>query len=277
MTKAAIPPSDCKEILRHLEAYLDGELADDSLKQCVQTHLKTCSSCQAELDVLKALHDQLRDLSALVVSKRLSERVGDLTLDWTRSQRNRSTSLLPRRMALIIGVSAVSLIAVSALGIWLWSAQDDEGDRQSAVRGDLIAFVDDYVAYVQSDSAPVVETLDSNEMEGWLAARLDFAPKLPRWSSAELIRGRLCFIHNRRIARVEYKVGESDLTLFIQPLREGEIEGGEEDRTMNSLKTQSLRGFEVACWRSSELDYVLVGPASSADLFASLEIGRQGD
>lgn len=275
MNKAAFPPSPCKEVLPRLESYLDGEIADDSIMQGVQNHLRECSSCQAEIDVLKALQDQLRDLPALVVSKRLSERVGDLALDWTGSRRDRSGSLLPRWTALTFAVSAASLMAVSVLGFWWWSTQDDEGERQSAVRDDLVAFVDDYVAYVQSDSAPVVETHDTNIMEGWLAARLDFAPKLPRWSWAELISGRLCFIHDRRVARVQYKVGESDLTLFIQPLTENEIDGDEEGRKMSSLRTQSLRGFEVACWRSSKLDYVLVGPASAADLFTNLEVGRQ--
>ena len=275
MNRATTPPSHCKEILPHLEAYLDGELAEGSLNRCIQNHVKKCSSCQAELDALKALQDQLRDLLTLAVSKRLSKKVGNLALDWRGSQRNRSSSLLPRRTALTFALSALSLMAVSLLGIQLWSNQDNEEERQSVVRGDLIAFVDDYVAYVQSDSAPVVETHDPNRMEGWLAARLDFAPKLPRWSWAELISGRLCFIHDRRVARVQYKVGESDLTLFVRPLTENEVDGDEEGRKMGSLMTQSLRGFEVACWRSSELDYVLVGPASAADLFTNLAVGQR--
>ena len=271
MNRSAFPPSECRDILPHLEAYLDTEIADDSLLQYVQNHLKTCSSCKAKIDVLKVLRDQLRDVPALVVAKRLSERVENLALDWSGSQRNRSGVLLPRRTALIFGVSAVSLMVVSALGTWFWSTQDDEGERQSAVRGDLAAFVDDYVAYVQSDNAPVVETSDTDTMEGWLAARLDFAPNLPRWSWAELISGRLCFIHGQRVARVQYRAGEIDLTLFVQPLAGIEIDENEEAGSMASLKTQTLRGFKVACWRSSELDYVLVGPASSADLFANLE------
>ena len=132
MNRATTPPSHCKEILPHLEAYLDGELAEGSLNRCIQNHVKKCSSCQAELDALKALQDQLRDLLTLAVSKRLSKNVGNLALDWRGSQRNRSSSLLPRRTALSFALSALSLMAVSLFGIKLWAIQDHERECHSA-------------------------------------------------------------------------------------------------------------------------------------------------
>ena len=272
MNRFSDRPSECAEIRLHLDAHLDDEITDASLSQTLQEHLDSCSGCQLELDNLKALDRRLKDLPVMAVSERLRRCVETLARKSVKPHREGLGTTPMRRSVRITAMAATVPIILLVLGIWLWSAQGSRQETPLANRGNLIAFVDDYVAYGQSDSAPVEKTRDPARMEGWLAARLDFAPKLPRWPWAELISGRLCFIHERRVARVEYKAGETDLTLFIQPLTENAIE---ETGEMSSIKTQSLRGFEVACWRSSELDYVLVGPASATDLFSGLEIGRQ--
>src|SRR4030043_313898 len=49
---------NCEESKELLVAYFEG-LLEDSEQQAVEEHLKDCSSCQAELKELTALHDRL--------------------------------------------------------------------------------------------------------------------------------------------------------------------------------------------------------------------------
>lgn len=275
MKRAYRQPSQCDETRPHLDAYLDNEITDTSSIQTIQDHLEKCSGCQSEIAALKAIHDQLRGLPTLAASKRLRENVQALAREPVGARRKSSRTLLARRSMGIVTVTAALVFVLSISGIWLRSAQNGREEHDTAEPGDLIAFVDDYVAYVQSDNAPVVETRDPNRMERWLAARLDFSPRLPRWPWAELVTGRLCFIHGRSVARVQYKAGENDLTLFVQPLTEEGIPGDSATRKMNVFVVRTLRGFEIACWRTAGLDYVLVGPASAAQVFTNLETERQ--
>lgn len=272
MKRAPDLPSQCEEMRRHLDEYLDDEITDASLLHAVEKHLEGCLDCRSELDVLEALHDRLQGLPALTASKTLRGRIHAGVRELAEARHKCSSARLSPRSMMIVGMTAASLLIFSVSRIWLWSTQDDWEERHLAEQRDLIAFVDDYVAYVQSDSAPSVETSAPDIMESWLSARLEFSPDLPRWSWAELISGRLCFIHNRRVARVQYRAGEIDLSLFVQPLAESESLGDNEAHTRSSVTVETLRGFTVACWQDSGLDYVLVGPTSSAQFFTNLEM-----
>lgn len=273
MKRSSHQPFQCQEIRPHLDAYLDDEITDSSLIPTIQEHLQKCSGCQSELAALNAVRDQLRGLPTLAASKRLRDNVQALAREPVGARSESSRTLPAQRPMGTVALVAASVLVLSISVVWMWSAQNDGGKGDSETRGDLIAFVDDYVATVQAHNAPAVETPDPDKMESWLAARLDFAPRLPRWPWAELVTGRLCFIHGRRVARVEYKAGEDDLTLFVQPLTEEGIPGDSAMTEMNGVVAQTLRGFKIACWRTAGLDYVLVGPASAAQLFTNIETG----
>lgn len=275
MKRSSEQPSQCKDIRLHLDAYLDSELADPSLHRMVQQHIENCSSCRLEIEALKAIHDQLKAMPLLTASEDLYERVRSLARESIEARSENTSDRPSRRSLMIAGMIAASLVLFSALGIERWTARNTLGEPDSADRADLVAFVDDYVAYVQSENTPVIETNDPETMEGWFSSRLEFAPKLPRWPWAKLTTGRLCFIHGQRVARVEYSAEDFALTLFVQPLTENDSAGDNKNRQTGPMKVQTLRGFEVACWQDSGLDYVLVGPSSSGLLFT--KIGKRVD
>lgn len=268
MKRSSDQPSQCDEVRLHLDAYLDDEIAEASLLQRVQRHIEDCAVCRSEIDALKILDIQLKSLPSETASEGLHERVRSLARESVEAPRE---NLSPRSSRRPIVIAAVALLLVAALGLNLWPARDTVGEPDSAQRGDLVAFVDDYVAYVQSDNTPLIETSDPETMEGWFASRLEFAPKLPRWPWAKLVTGRLCFIHGQRVARVQYSTGDYALTLFVQPLAENDGAGDSVNRQTGPMKVQTLRGFEVACWQASGLEYVLVGPSSSGPLLAKIE------
>ena len=54
-------PIDCEEVLRHLFAYLDGEV-DDERRREISGHLDRCRSCFSRAQFEVRLREHLRDL-----------------------------------------------------------------------------------------------------------------------------------------------------------------------------------------------------------------------
>jgi anti-sigma factor RsiW len=250
-----------------VEQHFDGELHDPASGRRVEAHLTSCAACAAERAALQALDDALRGLPAPEPSQMLRESVRGLLAHQIEPQRSLSPAR-PRRLA-VLGSMAAALVLG---GVWLWHLATTNPQDEAQT---LAVFVEDHVASVQRDSAVSVTTGDAAAMERWFAARLDFAPRLPRWAEAELIAGRLCLIGGKRVARVRYHLGETELSLFVQRVPE---EGA---RLMPSVSkaegvampaVTSVRGHRVACWQEDELEYVLVAPASPAEVFQRLGI-----
>ena len=61
MTMTENVPIDCEEALRHLFAYLDGEV-DDQRQRQIRAHLDRCRSCFSRAQFELRLREHLRDL-----------------------------------------------------------------------------------------------------------------------------------------------------------------------------------------------------------------------
>lgn len=260
MNREGSPLKTCEEIRPSLEAYHDGEVTDAANETAIEDHLRECGACREELKAFEALDERLRSLPKLEASEALKREIRGLkgdAKDGTDDGRTRSSR--PSKWMAGAGVAAVVMLGVVAFWAWSLKSEDEDMVAQAEARDGLLAFIEDHVAYVQSEAAPVRQTDDASELERWFGAQLEFRPELPRWAWAELVSGRLCFIHGRRVARVHYRGAGADLTLFIQ-----QVEAGKETQADSSVMERTLRGYRVGCWKAHGLDYVLVAPSSAA-------------
>jgi anti-sigma factor RsiW len=58
-------PAKCAEVMRHLQAYLDGEMRDEIAARRVAAHLETCRRCGLELETYKRLKSSLQHLGPI--------------------------------------------------------------------------------------------------------------------------------------------------------------------------------------------------------------------
>jgi anti-sigma factor (TIGR02949 family) len=67
-------PIDCEEVLRHLFAYLDGEL-EDGRQQQIRAHLELCRGCFSRMEFESRLKAHLRDAGRIIVPPEVERRV----------------------------------------------------------------------------------------------------------------------------------------------------------------------------------------------------------
>jgi len=114
---------NCEESKELLVAYFEG-LLEDSEQQAVEEHLKDCSSCQAELQELKGLHDRLVTNGKALAQSNLEKDVMNQVI---REQNvrlkatTRATEALKIRRTIMRSpmtkIAVAAVIIVAALGI----------------------------------------------------------------------------------------------------------------------------------------------------------------
>jgi len=75
---------NCEEALRHLAAYLDGEL-EDAPDRDVESHLARCRSCYSRADFERRMKQQVATLGRSEVRPEFAERIRRLVHRFTAS------------------------------------------------------------------------------------------------------------------------------------------------------------------------------------------------
>ncbi|MEW6279693.1 MAG: hypothetical protein AB1758_13780 [Candidatus Eremiobacterota bacterium] len=145
-----------------------------------------------------------------------------------------------RRKARVRWLGAWAALLMVGLGLVWWLAPPSEPRL----------FVEDHRHMVASGLADI-RTGDRARLEAFFTARLGFGARLPAWAWAQPVSGRLCRIRSRMVARVQYRSGAHDLSLFVRPARTG---------GKAALQEHRLQGFQVLSWADSGLEFVLVVP-----------------
>ncbi len=160
----------CEEIRRHLDDYVDGELASDAREE-VERHLRQCLSCRRELNELRALVRSASELPAELDPGRelwpeISARIApDRSVPASPLRRGRSSG---RSRWLYRAAAAAALLALAVpLSLWWAGRQATEGPavapRAAAPRfpryaaGAELARSEDGVLLARRDLLTVVE------------------------------------------------------------------------------------------------------------------------
>jgi anti-sigma factor RsiW len=272
-------PFDCNDTERFCYAYLDGEF-DASERQLVEKHLAACATCEGKMQEAATFRSMVRlhVRPGPRAPEGLRARIA-AGLDGEQRQQSRQGAIDLARRAW----PSVAMGLTAAASLVLLFGQ---------VSPSAHSVIDAAVA-MHARSLPLeVATTDMSTLQP-LFRHLDFAvqpPSFPRQQMA-LMGGRLSHLGTRDAAYLEYQMDHGGsmatspfacgpgrrMSLFVvaDPDRELRIVGTDMARVANhEVLLTTLRGYNVAVWRSNEIVYSMVtdlGRAETLDLLAGGE------
>ena len=220
-----------------LHAYADGEL--DVVRSLeVEQHVKSCATCAAKMNSLKALQSAFKEndlaYSAPVSLRRSVRQIA-------RPPEDREARL-PRDLQwfwkwLALGATAVAILAIviRPMGI----SQND------ALVGEVVSA---HVRSLMAEHLTDVVSSDKHTVKPWFAGKLDFSPAVTDFAGQDfaLVGGRLDYLNGRTVAALVYKHNKHFINVFIWP-------------AANAPSAQeSFHGYNVVSFDAGGFQYYLV-------------------
>jgi anti-sigma factor RsiW len=242
---------NCETAKSQVFPYVDAELAPE-LRAELEAHLAGCEGCrrfvEQELRFRDAYMSRLRpDPAPEHLRESVDRLLAGLTGDtsggrWTRHRR------------LIYATAAVVLLVVGlALGIGL---------KSMLQRGDFLAelteaSVDQHQKLASGLLPPDLVGASPKTAEAWFRRRLDFKVNVPDLKSPNLtlVGARISHLANVEVAALEYRVDQSNVSLFVIPEEAYQRLGLSEKPKFKVLKH---RGYDVIIWRQHGTGYALI-------------------
>jgi anti-sigma factor (TIGR02949 family) len=250
---------DCAELVRTLDAYLDGELAAREEAEATD-HIAACEECRTLADSKARLRSALRKkLKAAMGPGNGAGRAPDALRQRIHLALVREKKPLLRRIVSPVPLAALAACAAGALVVLVSHGRPDPLVEES-VR-------------THTRDLPLEVTgaaMGPESVAGWFAGKLDFNAAPPQFRGAEIrmVGARLSNIQDRPAAYVRYDLPRGHLGLFI--LDDPERRFGDVGRVVQSgrstVRLINARGFNVAVWRRNEIVYSLVSDLDEDDL-----------
>lgn len=244
-----------------LQAYADGELMDENVRQQIESRLRDDAELQSEFESLRMIREAIRSVPRPPAPSYLRGKVISI-LDES-SARIKPRRRFAKRPIQWIAVAAAALLMIFGVTYWRAAMRPD-------MTAMLVPFVERHIAQSVSGSAHV-ELNDRQQIERWLGERLEFSAALPQWPWAEPVSAGIDYVDGKRVACVRFKAGGEDFTLFARlPGMPGMLEEHGAVSPSTAM-IDEVRGYRVACWFNDGLDYILVATASSQEIFQDLK------
>ena len=200
---------DCRLLIDHLDAYVDGELEPSTVIDFEQ-HLDTCSGCCAELRLTRLLKQGVAERGAgpsapgsLAVRV---ERVLDEVDADTRSRDRLGPSLY----------QAVA-IAAAVLLFFGYSVNTDTAPGDEVDQASILPIFRDIVDR-HVDALPAeIQPAKAEEATSWFRGKVGFRVRSVRFDEPRVrfMGARVSHVGNRRAAKLYYKVGGHRLTMVV--------------------------------------------------------------
>lgn len=252
-----------------LHGLVDGEL-DAANTASIETHLKGCADCRAELERIQAVRDLI---AAAPLRKRAPEGLHkriDLMIDAEAGATPRGRTARPRsdatpgrfawadgRVAAHVlsgrwlsgaatGLIAASL-ALAVVAPQLTHTHMEDQLVQSHVRSLLVGHLVD------------IPTSNRHVVKPWFNGKVDFAPPVPELADQgfPLVGGRLDYIDDHEVAAIVYRRHLHVINLFVRPAHTLSLPG--EVVTHHD-------GYNLVRWTRSGLEYWAVSDVETGDL-----------
>jgi anti-sigma factor RsiW len=236
--------------------YVDAELAPE-LRDELEAHFAACETCRRCLEQERRFRDTfISRLRPDPAPAHIRERI-DRLLEGLAEGPARRRWLGHRRLA--YAAAAVVLLSVGlASGIGL---------KAMLQRGDFLtelteASVEQHQKLASGRLPPDLADTSPKAAEAWLRRRLDFNVKVPELKSANatLIGARISHLLNVEVAALEYRLDQSNVSLFVIPEEAYQRLGLSEKP---KFKLRKHRGYDVIIWRQHGTGYALVSEIGS--------------
>ena len=239
----------CDLAQARLHAYLDGEL-DAAGSADFNQHLRNCPVCAGALEEEEALRQglqQSRLYSRAPASLRL--RIKEV-LPGPRVQKSAGLGLLSWRWLAV----AAALLLATFVG---WR-QLSIGNQRTYGAAAVVAVVDAHLRSLQPGHLVDVQSSDQHTVKPWFDGKLDFAPPVRDFSSADfpLLGGRLDVIGGRTVAALVYGRRKHFISVFVE-------EAGSDTSWKGSGEAQ---GYHWTAWNKDGFAFCAVSDVSPTDL-----------
>ena len=251
-----------------LHGLVDGEL-DAANTIAIETHLKTCPDCRAELEQIQAVRDliaaaSLRDRAPESLHRRIDLMVDAEAGPAPRAQAASRPAPMPGRLA-----SAGGGVAAHVLnGRWLSGAMTGliAASLALAVVMPQLTHTDMEDQLVQSHVRSLlvghlvdIQTSNRHVVKPWFNGKVDFAPAVPELADQgfPLVGGRLDYIDNHEVAAIVYRRHLHVINLFVRPAHSLSLPG--------EVVTRH-EGYSLVRWTAGGLEYWAVSDVETGDL-----------
>src|SRR5580700_6448296 len=243
---------DDSEIL--LNALIDGEL-DAGHARDVEKHVAACSVCAEKLTELRDLHDTVSAAGLkMTAPAHLRSRIEKaLPLPSARAVAPRKFFQPSRRS--FFGGFAVGTALSAALAASLVLTVVGT-DQQQTIASEVVSA---HIRSLQAGHLIDVETSDQHTVKPWFNGKLDVAPPVIDLTAQgfTLIGGRLDYINGQPVGSIVYRRRKHVINLFV---------GQQLGAPVQSIKDESVQGFNIRHWREEGLDFWAVSDIDAAEL-----------
>jgi anti-sigma factor RsiW len=238
----------CPDKLLLLNGLVDDELdAANALE--LETHLKTCPGCEAELERLRALKATLAEPALRYAApERLRARIVS-ALD-AQARRGRRPAWRFRGLGGLIAGSGIAAVAAASLAlvVVLPALSMASLDRQ---------VVDEHVRSLLAQHLTDVVSEDRHTVKPWFAGKIDYSPPVTdlKAQGFPLAGGRLDYVDGKMTAALVYRRRLHVIDLFVRPAKAAYGQG-----------VSSRNGYNVVRWRQGGFEFWAVSDLNATEL-----------
>lgn len=201
---------DCKDAMRLLEPYLDGELDRDEAR-ALEAHVDACADCRAALAGLGRLRHAVRtEAPRHAAPASLRARIGG------ESAPQIPRAVRSRRVPAWWRLAAACLVAFLAGGLFTWAWRPSPADGREQVARDL--FASHWRALAATSPVDVVSS-DRHTVRPWFAGKLPQAPLVRDFvdEGFPLVGGRIDYAGTQRMPVLVYRHDKHLIDVFVLP------------------------------------------------------------
>jgi anti-sigma factor RsiW len=247
----------CREIESFLPAYVDGEF-DAYERAEVESHLVDCAACQHAVRIQSAMKEAVKRAAPAVAPIELRRSVR-LALREEEPPGSRWDAVLrnPRSVGLL----------AAAVGAAVWFLAG--GMSHPIFPRNHSGLVEDGIALHRRGLPLDYTASDVGSVQQWLAGRLDFAARVPRFRQGPALQGvRLSHLHSRPAAALSYAVpqGQRVTLLIADDPDDGDPPGSVRRLPGRQVWLSRTRGYNVVSWRTDEIVYSLISDLDESDV-----------
>ena len=251
-----------------LHGLVDGEL-DAANTIAIETHLKGCPDCRAELEQIQAVRDliaaaPLREQAPDSLHKRIGLMIDAEAGPARRAEVASRPAPMPGRLAWARGGVAAHVLN----GRWLSGATTGlvAASLALAVVMPQLTHTDMEDQLVQSHVRSLlvghlvdIPTSNRHVVKPWFNGKVDFAPQVPDLTDQgfPLVGGRLDYIDDHEVAAIVYRRHLHIINLFVRPAHTLSLPG--------EVVTHH-EGYNLVRWTAGGLEYWAVSDVETGDL-----------
>ncbi len=244
----------CSDQLSLIQALIDGEL-DAANSVAIETHLRGCAACAAELERIEAARTMLagatlRHPAPELLRARIEAMAGSaFPAKLASTPPHRGTAMSAARSwggGLAMGLAA-SLVLILAFPQFTRVNTEDQLVANHVRSLSLASHLTD------------IATSDRHVVKPWFNGRIDFAPSVPelKMQGFPLVGGRLDYVDGHEVPAIVYKRRLHTINVFIQPAP---------TLSLPIAIAAKHEGYSLVRWTNGGLEYWAVSDIDLGDL-----------